>query len=202
MDLSAFIQQYGYVAVLLGTFVEGESIALLAGFLAHGELLDLRVVIVVSFIGSFSGDQAAYWLGRKFGSRWRPGSPVIQRRIADAERLLKRYQVPVLLGFRFVYGIRNATPFVAGTLNNIPLLRFIALNAVGAAIWSVSIPLIGYYFGETVELLLGSRHIYEGRILGALIAAALIIWLVRYLRARRRAARSSAAAAENPRRTQ
>ena len=77
-----FIQQYGYAAVLLGTFVEGESIALLGGFLAHGELLDLRLVIVVSFIGSFSGDQTAYWLGRNYGSRWHPKSPVVQRRIA------------------------------------------------------------------------------------------------------------------------
>ncbi len=143
MDLSAFIQQYGYVAVLLGTFFEGESIALLAGFFAHSELLDLRLVIIVSFIGSFSGDQTMYWLGRRYGSRWHPKSPVLQRRIVDAERLLNRYQVPVLLGFRFVYGIRNATPFVAGSITKIPLLRFIALNAAGAAIWSISIPVIG-----------------------------------------------------------
>ena len=73
---------------------------------------------------------------------------------------------------------------------------------MGAAIWSVSVPLIGYYFGQTVESLLGSRHIYEGRILGALVAGGLVIWLVRYLLARRRAARSNATDAENPRRTQ
>ena len=63
-EVAEWIQQYGYVAVLLGTFVEGESIALLGGFLAHGELLDLRLVMVVSFIGSFCGDQTAFWLGR------------------------------------------------------------------------------------------------------------------------------------------
>ena len=202
MDLSSLIHQYGYVAIFLGTFVEGESIALLGGFFAHGELLDLRLVMVVTFVGSFCGDQTAYWLGRKFGSRWRPKSPVVQRRIADAERLLTRHQIPVLLGFRFVYGIRNATPFVAGSITNIPVLRFIALNAAGAAIWAISIPVIGYYFGETAELLLGSRHIYEGRILAAIVVIGLVIWIARYLRARRRAARSIAAAAENPPRTQ
>lgn len=202
MDLSAFIQQYGYVAVLVGTFFEGESIALLAGFLAHGELLDLRLVVIVTFIGSFSGDQTMYWLGRTFGSRWRPKSAVVQRHMADAERLLTRHQVPVLLGFRFVYGIRNATPFVAGSITRIPLLRFIALNAAGAAIWSISIPVIGYYFGETVEMLLGSSYVYEARVLGAVVGGGLVIWMVRYLRARRRDAKLSAAAVENPRRTQ
>ena len=157
---------------------------------------------IVTFVGSFCGDQTAYWLGRKFGSRWRPKSALLQSRIADAERLLTRYQVPVLLGFRFVYGIRNATPFVAGSITNIPILRFIALNAAGAAIWSISIPVIGYYFGETVELLLGSSRAYETGILIAVVVGGLVIWMVRYLRARRRAARSSAAAAENPPRTQ
>jgi len=196
------IQQYGYAAVFVGTFVEGESVALLAGFLAHGEYLDLTTVIIVSFIGSFGGDQTAYWLGRKFGSRWRPKSPVLQRRMADAERLLTRHQIPVLLGFRFVYGIRNATPFVAGSVTKIPLLRFIGLNAAGAAIWSISIPVIGYSFGHTAESLLGTRQVYEGRIIAALVTGAFIIWLVRYLRARRRAERSPITDAANPRRRQ
>jgi membrane protein DedA with SNARE-associated domain len=200
-ELSDLIQQYGYAAVLLGTFVEGESIALLGGFLAHGKYLDLRLVMVVSFIGSFCGDQTAYWLGRRYGSRWKPKSPVLQRRMAHAETLLSRYQIPVLLGFRFVYGIRNATPFVAGSITRIPVLRFIALNAAGAAIWSTSIPLIGYYFGHTAESLLGTRKIYEGRILAILIIGGLVIWLVRYLLARRQAARPRAADAENPPRT-
>lgn len=202
MDLTALIQQYGYVAVLLGAFIEGESVVLLAGYFAHGELLDLRLVMIVTFVGSFCGDQTAYWLGRRYGSRWRPKSALLQSRIADAERLLTRYQVPVLLGFRFVYGIRNVTPFVAGSITNIPILRFIALNAAGAAIWSISIPVIGYYFGETVELLLGSSRAYGTGILIAVIVGGLAIWMVRYLRARRRAAGSSATVAANPRRTQ
>jgi membrane protein DedA with SNARE-associated domain len=201
-DLSGLIQQYGYAAVFLGTFVEGESIALLAGFLAHGQLLDLQLVMIVAFIGSFCGDQTAYWLGRRYGSRWKPKSPMVQRRMLHAADLLHRYQIPMLLGFRFVYGIRNATPFVAGSITRIPILRFIALNAVGAAIWSTSIPLLGYYFGHTAESLLGTREAYEGRIVVALVAVGLLIWMVRYLRARRRAASPSAADAENPPRTQ
>jgi len=195
------IQQYGYAAVFVGTFVEGESVALLAGFLAHGEYLNLTTVIVVSFIGSFCGDQTAYWLGRRYGSRWRPQSQVLQRRMADAERLLTRHQIPVLLGFRFVYGIRNATPFVAGSVTKIPLPRFIALNAAGAAIWAISIPVIGYYFGHTAESLLDPQQLYDGRIIAALVVGGLVIWLVRYLRARRRAARSTTTASANPPRT-
>ena len=201
-ELSDLIQQYGYVAVFLGTFVEGESIALLGGFLAHGGYLALAPVMLVSFVGSFTGDQTAYWLGRRYGSRWQPKSAVVRERIVHAERALDRYQVPVLLGFRFVYGIRNATPFVAGSIAKIPVWRFVLLNAAGAAIWSTTIPAIGYYFGETAETLLGRSKVYEWRVFGALVAVALVIATVRYLRARRQAARSSAADAANPPRTQ
>jgi membrane protein DedA with SNARE-associated domain len=202
IELTDFVQQYGYAAVFVGTFFEGESVALLGGFLAHGELLDLRLVIVVTFIGSFCGDQTAYWLGRVYGSRWKPKSPVLQRRLARADELLRRYQIPVLLGFRFVYGIRNATPFVAGSISTIPLWRFVLLNAIGAAIWSTSVPVAGYYFGHTAQSLLGTREIYESRIVIILIVGGLVIWLARYLLARRQAARSNATDVENPPRTQ
>ncbi len=201
-EIAAWIQQYGYAAVFVGTFFEGESVALLGGFLAHGELLDLTLVMVVTFAGSFCGDQTAFWLGRMYGSRWKPKSPIVQRRMAQAEDLLNRYQIPVLLGFRFVYGIRNATPFVAGSITNIAWPRFVLLNAAGALIWATSIPAIGYYFGHTAESLLGSSKAYEGRILIALVSVGLLIWLVRFLRARRQAARVTEADAENPPRTQ
>ena len=201
-ELSDLIQQYGYVAVFIGTFVEGESIALLGGFLAHGGYLNLTLVMLVSFVGSFSGDQTAYWLGRRYGSRWHPKSAVVRERIAHAERALDRYQIPVLLGFRFVYGIRNATPFVAGSITKIPVWRFVLLNAAGAAIWSTSVPAIGYYFGETAESLLGRSKAYEWRVFIALVVIALVIATVRYLLARRRAERSNAADAATPPRTQ
>ena len=115
---------------------------------------------------------------------------MVQRRMAHAEQLLNRYQVPVLLGFRFVYGIRNATPFVAGSITNIAWPRFICLNAAGALIWATSIPAIGYYFGHTAESLLGIEQDLRGaRSSAALVSGGLLIWLVRFLRARRRAAR-------------
>jgi len=201
-ELAAWIQQYGYVAVFIGTFFEGESVALLGGFIAHGRLLDLTLVMVVTFAGSFCGDQTAFWLGRRYGSRWKPKSLIVQRRMAQAEDLLNRYQIPVLLGFRFVYGIRNATPFVAGSITSIAWPRFILLNAAGALIWATSIPAIGFYFGHTAESLLGSSKAYEVGVLAGLVSVALLIWLIRFLRARRQAARSSAADVETPHRTQ
>jgi len=51
---------------------------------------------------------------------------------------------------------------------------------------------------DTAESLLGSSKIYEGRILAALVIGGLLIWAIRFLRARRRVGRETVADAVNP----
>src|SRR5664279_3888402 len=61
--LDSFIRNYGYWALLVGTFLEGETILMLGGLSAQLGYLDLSLVIVVAFIGSFSGDQFYFIVG-------------------------------------------------------------------------------------------------------------------------------------------
>ena len=69
--LKHVIEQYGYIALFIGTFLEGETILLLAGFAAHSPEfhLDLTWVIVAAFAGSLSGDQTAFFVGRYWGKK-------------------------------------------------------------------------------------------------------------------------------------
>ena len=48
--IAAFIGTYGYFAVFLGTLLEGETILIIAGFLAHQGHFHLPLVILVAFI--------------------------------------------------------------------------------------------------------------------------------------------------------
>src|SRR6059058_2388420 len=114
MSIQDFIEAYGYWAVLVGTFLEGETILVLGGFAANRGYLDLPWVIVAAFLGSFSGDQLYFYLGRHYGRR------IIAKRLSwqvSAEkvyRLLERHQTLLILTFRFMYGLRNVTPFALG----------------------------------------------------------------------------------------
>ena len=63
--IQTLIQNYGYWAVFVGTFIEGETILLLGGFAAHRGYLALPWVIVAAFFGSLCGDQLFFFLGRK-----------------------------------------------------------------------------------------------------------------------------------------
>jgi len=47
MSLEDFLNSYGYAAVLAGTFLEGETILILAGIAAKMGYLDLRWVILM-----------------------------------------------------------------------------------------------------------------------------------------------------------
>ena len=86
----------------------------------------------------------------------------------------------LILGFRFVYGIRTVTPFVLGASGVAPT-RFLILNMIGALTWALAIGVAGFYFGKVLELMLGQLKDYEMLILGSMAGIALIAWLGRRL---------------------
>ncbi len=61
--LECLVREYGYFALLIGTFLEGETILIIGGLLAKLGLLKLPTVMLVVFIGSFSGDQLYFYIG-------------------------------------------------------------------------------------------------------------------------------------------
>mgnify|MGYP000031125615 CR=1 FL=1 len=81
--IGEFIRNYGYLAVLLGTLLEGETVLLAAGFACHQGLLDWRLVAVLAVLGATLGDQSAFLVGR-----WK-GTPLL-RHFPSLERSLPR----------------------------------------------------------------------------------------------------------------
>jgi membrane protein DedA with SNARE-associated domain len=184
--LHEFIDAYGYLAVLIGTFFEGETVLILGGLAAQFGYLDLYWVMAIAFVGSLSGDQLWFVLGRWRGRALLVRYPTWHQRVDRVHDVLQRYEIPVLLGFRFVYGFRNLTPFVVG-LGRTRTIKFVILNAIGALIWSVSIATAGYVFGEAVELVLGDIKRYQLWTLLAVVVAGVGLLIAHLVRRRRRA---------------
>jgi membrane protein DedA with SNARE-associated domain len=192
--LQDFIDSYGYLAVLIGTFFEGETILVLGGLAAKLGYLELPWVMGCAFVGALSGDQLWFFVGRRHGRKLLARHPGWNERVQRIDRVLRRHEVPVLVGFRFVYGFRNLTPFVVG-LGSIPALRFLTLNVIGALLWSVSVAYAGYLFGRAVEIVLGDIKRYELAALAVVAFVGLGLWLVRLAIGRRRALRQADATA-------
>lgn len=176
MHLETLITHYGYIIVLIGTFLEGETILVLAGFLASRGYLSLPWVIAAAFAGTVSGDQLFYFIGRIKGIAFLNNHPTLKAKSSRARRLLRQYKNWIILGFRFIYGIRTVTPFLIGA-SGIPGLRFAILNIISAAAWAVAIGCLGYVFGQTVEIVLANAKRYELILIAVIIAAGFLFWL-------------------------
>ena len=176
MALEHLIDSYGYLALVVGTFLEGETILVLGGIAAKLGYLRLPWVIVSAFAGTLMSDQLFFFLGRRQGQALLSKYPHWNSRAVKVHRMLERHRIPIIIGFRFVYGFRTVTPFVLG-MSRVPVIEFIIFNVIGAAAWASAIACLGYAFGKAMELLLGDIHQYEKWILLSVIAAGFIIWL-------------------------
>lgn len=194
MDLASALQTYGYPAVFVGTFLEGETILALGGLAAHRGYLALPWVIAIGAAGAFVGDLACFALGRRYGmrafARW-PNAALAAARVA---RLLERYDVWVVPGLKFLYGMRLAGAVAIG-MTGIGAARFLVLNLAGAIVWAVLVAGAGYAAGQVLEQLLGDlkqiEHMVFAVAAAAGIGAAIAVRIRRHRAARADAARPS-----------
>ena len=184
ISIQSFIDTYGYVAILVGSFLEGETILVLGGLAAHSGYLDLPYVILTAFIGSLCGDQLFFFLGRWHSDAFLKRRPSWRARVAKTQRLLDRFRTPIILGFRFLYGLRTVTPFVIG-MSAVPTARFVFLNAVGALIWAIAVGTGGYLFGNALEILIGNIKHHEIKIFSVIAAMGAVIWIIHMVRRKR-----------------
>ena len=178
MTLTALIASYGYYALFFGTFLEGETVLIAAGFAAHRGILDLSWVIAIAFIASTLGDQLAFLLGRWRGEQLLQRFPALRRKVPAVQSLLDRYHIPLILGVRFFYGLRIAGPFVIG-MSRIPFPVFALLNMAGALVWAAVVALAGYYFGMALEIWIADLKQFEETVLVIILVAGAGIWLWR-----------------------
>jgi membrane protein DedA with SNARE-associated domain len=181
--LETWLEQYGYIAVFLGTFFEGESILLLGGALAHRGFLSIPLVALAAFGGAVAGDQTWFRVGRHYGPAFLARHPGMQKHHARAEALLDRFGDWFVIGFRFIVGIRTITPLLLGTtLYRAP--RFLVLNILGCAVWSCAVAAAGYFLGAGIKELFDRAGHIEELALAAIAVGAVLLVLTRMLWAR------------------
>jgi membrane protein DedA with SNARE-associated domain len=180
MTLEHLISHYGYVALVIGTFVEGESFLIVAGFAVHLGYLKLQWVILAAFAGSVAADQLYFFLGRVKGEAFLKRRPRWATKVERVWKLLDRYRTLFAIGFRFVCGFRTVTPFAIG-LSNIRASRFFVLNMIGALAWSVIVALVGYFFGAAAEAAAVNVRKYEHWIICGIFLAAAVVWTIYFL---------------------
>lgn len=188
IDLPSLIEHYGYAGILIGTFLEGETILVLAGLAAHQGYLVLPWVILAAFLGSLCGDQLFFYLGRKHSQAVLSRRPGWKQKAEKVHKMMNRFQTPMILSFRFLYGLRTVAPFVIG-MSPVSAKKFILLNAAGAIVWATVVASGGYLFGHALEVFIGEVKSYEIYIMGGVAIVGALIWVSHFYRRRKRLAK-------------
>jgi len=183
-DLAGLIDSYGYLAVFVGAFLEGETVLALAGLAASRGYLDFYTVAVVALIAGFAGDQFYFFLGRSNGSRILARFPHVEARAHRFDALLARWHAPLIVAIRFMYGFRIVGPILLG-MGRVPAWKFMVFNFLGAAIWAPFVAGIGYAFGNIVKSVLADLESYEIWLFTSVIAAGIIGVIFHHVRSRR-----------------
>jgi membrane protein DedA with SNARE-associated domain len=180
MDLASLIAQYGYLAVLVGCLLEGETVLLLAGYAAHRGYLDPALVWLVAWFAASVGDLFFFWLGRRHGQDIVAKRPALGAKINRSLGLIEHHPAKIIMVMRFLYGLRIALPIALG-VSNVSWRLYAMLNIISAAIWAALITGLGYVFGALLSQWLGKIHAYEHWVVLGLIALVVLIHiLLRY----------------------
>src|ERR1039457_5338159 len=105
--LQELVSRWGYLAIALATFIEGEVVLIWAGALAHQGLLSLPLVALAAAMGSLAWGQTWFYVGKLLGRTFIDRRPKWRARIATAEPWIKRYGGWSVVAFRFIAGMRS-----------------------------------------------------------------------------------------------
>ena len=163
LGIVAYVVIFGIVfsesGLLIGLFFPGDSLLFTAGFLASKNIvgtnqnyLNLWILIGVTFAGAIIGDSVGYSFGHRIGRRifTKPDSRFFKKEnLEKAERFYEKYGVKTIIIARFVPIIRTFAPIVAG-VGKMSYKTFFSFNVIGGALWSLIIPIAGFYLYKLI----------------------------------------------------
>lgn len=162
IDPIRLIETFGYAGItfiifaesglLFGFFFPGDSLLFTAGLLSSKGILNLFIVIGLSFIAAVAGDNVGYSFGKRVGPKIfnREKSLLFDKEhLIKAEEFYKKYGSKTIVLARFMPFIRTFAPIVAG-VGKMEYKTFVTFNLVGGFVWAVSIPMAGYFLGRII----------------------------------------------------
>ena len=143
------IANSGYALIVIGTFFEGELVMLAAGMAAAAGLLSIPMVIACGMTGIFLSDTVCFLIGRLAGTRLSRWFPRLYARAGGIFRLVEQHDEKLLIFFQFFPGLCTITPVAFG-MSKISVGRFMILDLVGNATWTLAFTLGGFFFGSAM----------------------------------------------------
>jgi membrane protein DedA with SNARE-associated domain len=198
-SLAGPLNHFGYWVVLLLVMVEdfgipvpGETVLIAASVYAGAGRLNVVAVGVVGFIAAVTGDNIGFAIGH-FGGRalvlrWGRYVRLTEQRLDKAQAFFSRHGAWIVTIARFIEGLRQANGIIAG-VSGMRWPRFLAFNALGAALWVGTWVSLGYLAGSHIGTIYHYITVYSLYVLIAL-AVLLVGYIAWHVLRRRRSHRA------------
>jgi membrane-associated protein len=169
VKLISYFGAWALIGLLVVIFIEsgvlfpvlpGDTLLFVAGMLAAGTAaaatdsapqanFTLWQLLVFIPIAAFLGGQVGYLVGRFIGTAmFKPKARFLKQSYLDEAHAFFQRRGPVaILIARFVPIVRTIAPIAAGAAK-MNYLVFTIYNVIGAVVWGVGLPLLGYGLGQ------------------------------------------------------
>lgn len=170
-SLEPTLNHYGYLAVTglvlledFGVPVPGETVLILGAVYAGSGRLNVALVALLGFLGAVIGDNIGFAIGHFGGRRLveRFGRYIFltPERLDKTTAFFERHGGKIIVVARFIEGLRQANGIIAGT-TGMHWARFLAFNAIGAALWVAVWTSIGYFSGSHINTIYDTATRYS-----------------------------------------
>ncbi|MCJ2099389.1 DedA family protein [Methylobacterium sp. E-046] len=185
LPIADLIAQYGYIAIFViitlesaGLPLPGETVLLTsAAYAGSTGNLNIAVVVAIAATAAILGDNAGYWVGR----RW--GLPLLLRkghligldhgRLKLGQYLFRQHGGKIVFFGRFTAMLRAYAAVLAG-VNKLDARRFMAFNALGGVAWAAIMGFGAYLCGRSIENVMGPVGL---GLLAFVLLGAVALWL-------------------------
>jgi len=141
-----WLPRYGYLAILVAAFWEGEAVLIAAGVMCGSGYLDWRWTILAAAIGGSAGDQMYFYAAHQRAARLIQKSPRLRKWYPKVSRFVLRHSTVAVLLSRFAAGLRITIPLVCASAG-MPAKKYSALSLVSGLAWASFWVAISYQFG-------------------------------------------------------
>ena len=153
LQLLYLFQQYGYLIIFTGTFFEGETTLVLGGLLSFQGYLNFWLVVSTATLASYLGHVVFYFLGKTSSTWILVRFPKLRHKIQQAEYIIRRYETMSLFITQYIFGIRLASALAFGILD-MKKRKFLSLQLLSCLIWAIFFTSLGYWVGESCDILI------------------------------------------------
>ncbi len=156
-----------------------------AGFLAFHGYLNAVAVVLVSATASYVGHGTFFLIALYRREGFLRGiQRFIKVDILRLESLVARFGTAAIFITQWLYGFRLLSAAVLG-LSRMGRGKYFTFQLISCLLWAVMCTSVGYFFGATLQNLVGDIKKYNVYIAVGLVAAGSLVWLARNVRKRR-----------------